>query len=137
MLKVIIAAGIAATAPQSTASDEEGKSVRLLCEGRLTLFNEDKPEEKKIGPEAVSINYAERILKTPFAVLNITEVSDTEIKFSGPSQKLEIIGTVDRMSGTITIMWGTPEQWAEIKSGRPLAVDRTLVYDCKVAKPLF
>lgn len=107
--------------------------VTLLCHGNLVEFS--KPSTK-LGATTVSIDIENGIVKSPLGDFAITRVTDNSLVFSHPTKNGVADGNIDRVSGSMTIFWLTPEQKAASKKG-PFKYEMYASLECAPAKRMF
>jgi hypothetical protein len=106
-------------------------AVDLTCGGSMHTYN-PKHIEGTVAPQATVVNLEEKYIATPVGEFDITKVSEDSISFGGTSPSypgLTIFGTLDRVTGHMTVFWRKPGDTSHMAMYSEL--------NCSKAKRLF
>lgn len=108
----------------------------LSCSGKMHQYIPEH-REGSISPGAARIDIEKRALATPVGDFRITHVHDNSISFDSLTDPLVVFGTLDRVTGAMTIFWRTQAEDAKLKAGLPHTVTRYADMACIPAKRMF
>jgi hypothetical protein len=116
-----------------------GQTIDLVCSGTL---QGPKFADSTVGPGATRVDLEGRHISTPVGNFRITKVGETTVWFEGDPEKpfLQIgvgWGSLDRLSGKMTVWWATPNERAKWKAGETSTVALFGELRCSAAKRLF
>lgn len=106
-------------------------AVDLTCSGVMHTYN-PKHIEATVAPGATVVDLDNHDITTPVGEFEITRVSEDSIAFGGRSPSypgLTIFGTLDRVSGHMTVFWRKPNDTTHAEMYSELS--------CSKAKRLF
>ncbi|KJC40069.1 hypothetical protein UP09_23770 [Bradyrhizobium sp. LTSP885] len=123
---------VAAALVMLAISATSANATDLTCAGTMNTY-QPKRVEATIEPGATVVDLAARHIVTPIGDFDITSVSQGSISFGGdntPSYRgLTVFGTLDRVSGHMTVFWRKPGDAAHAAMYAEL--------NCSTAKRLF
>jgi hypothetical protein len=108
-----------------------GQAIDLVCSGTWHDFRPTPTINSTVGPAATKVDLENRRITTPIGNFSMFKIEDTKIWFQDdPGKQLFVQGSLDRLSGQMTISWWNPEEmW---KRAAMIAELR-----CSAAKRLF
>jgi hypothetical protein len=92
------------------ASAVPARAIDLTCSGVMHSYGA-KHLQGTVEPQATVVNLDEKYITTPVGEFDITSVSENSVSFGGTSSSypgLTIFGTLDRVTGHMTVFWRKP-----------------------------
>jgi hypothetical protein len=105
------------------------RAIDLSCSGEMHYYK-PKHIEMTVPPGAAILDLENSRITSSVGNFRITKVADDSISFDDPKGKeLVVDGTLDRVSGLMTVFWHKPEDWKQ--------AIRYSELKCSVAKRMF
>jgi hypothetical protein len=111
-----------------------GQTINLVCRGQVIKYN---PTIEALTEGAATIDLDQNSLTTSLGEFHIINVGDTSINFNGTENSLVVFGTLDRITGKMTVFWYTPEDWAKVQAYQDAHFSRHAQLTCSASKKLF
>lgn len=92
------------------------QTIGLVCRG---TFREYQPKqfESNVPPGATRVDLDRKRISTPMGDFVISKVEETKIWIDDENRGLVVFGSLDRLSGHMTIFWQHPSERAKSKAG--------------------
>lgn len=104
-------------------------AIDLSCKGMMHTYG-STPMEGAVEPGATVVDLDQKSITTPIGDFRITTVTDASVSFDDPTEKrLVVFGTLDRISGRMTVFWRNPRDNTKMARYGEL--------QCSAAKRLF
>ncbi|WP_027576593.1 hypothetical protein [Bradyrhizobium sp. WSM1743] len=106
-------------------------AIDLTCSGVLHTYK-PRHTEATVAPQAAVVDLDRRVISTPVGRFDINKIADDTISFGGESPSysgLTIFGTLDRLTGLMTVIGQKPGNTAQAEMYSEL--------NCSKAKRLF
>jgi hypothetical protein len=114
-----------------------GQAVDLVCSGTMKQY-EPQVTDGNVGPAAARVDLARNFISTPLGDYRISRVEDTKIWFgSDVGNQLVAEGSLDRVSGQMSIWWQRAGEKAKMKAGLPSKLNMAAELRCSASKRLF
>lgn len=116
-------------------SPTEAAPITLACKGSLN-FPENNP--MAIDGDSAIIDFDAGTFKPPlYQAYSITKVNDTQVTFGFESSTRSIFGTIDRISGNLSMNIMKPEDRKRLAAGGSLKMLSWMTAKCMPAKQMF
>ena len=110
--------------------------INLMCGGTMNQY-QPKRIEGTVAPGATVVDLDQNRIETPVGRFRISTVTDTSISFDDPGKQLVVFGTLDRLSGAMTVSWRTAEEDAKMKANMSAQNSMYAELQCSASKRLF
>src|SRR3954452_11472384 len=116
-----LAAAILCVACNTTASGQE--IIDLVCRGTVQIYEPPPAGNDTVTPTATRVDLEHNFISTPVGDFRISKVEETKIWFEDDPEKQSAIqghtaeGSLDRLSGQMTIWWQRPTERAKLRAG--------------------
>jgi hypothetical protein len=108
--------------------------ITLLCTGRLVVDF----KESKLDRETAILDLENRSFKPPvYAALPLTRISESDVSFGNEASDLSIQGSLDRVSGTLSMNVLRPNERKKLDTGQGAVFLAWIDAKCVPAQRMF
>ena len=131
-----LAAAILCVVCSTTATGQA--IIDLVCSGAVQFY-----EHGTVTPTATRVDLEHNFISTPVGNFRIRKVEETKIWFEDDPEKQSAIqghtaeGSLDRLSGQMTIWWQRPTERAELRAGLSSKVGMSVELRCSAPTRFF
>lgn len=112
-----------------------GQVVDLVCSG--TMQSRPANVTGTVAPGATHIDLGVNTILTPVGTFEIIRLDDSQLSFGGLMQGLHASGTLDRVSGEMTVFFRNDEEKRRMQAGLEHTYTMYARLRCSTAKKLF
>jgi hypothetical protein len=130
-----LAATVILAAFNSVAS---GQTINLVCSGKYRSYEKGTDfVDANVAPGATQVDLERKLISTPAGQFRISKVEETRIYINEERQNLVVWGSLDRLSGELSVFMLRPTEHAKMRNGLSAKVETNIELRCSVSKRLF
>jgi hypothetical protein len=90
-----------------------------------------------VSPAATRVDLDRKRVSTPLGEFPLSKIEENTIFIAGEQNGLIVFGSLDRLSGKMSISWQHPTEAAKLRAGQSSQLLRQADLNCSLAKRLF
>jgi hypothetical protein len=110
--------------------------VTLSCGGSMTSY-QPQAISGTVAPGAAVVDLEKRTLLTPVGHFRITSASESSVSFDNPRDQGIVFGTLDRITGRLSVMWMTGSENQKRVRGQAFNMTAYADLNCTARQRLF
>jgi hypothetical protein len=110
--------------------------VTLSCGGNMTTY-QPQAIAGTVAPGATVVDLENRTLLTPVGRFRIISASESSVSFDNPSDQGVVFGTLDRITGRLSVMWMTSSENEKRVRGQAFNMTAYADLNCTARQRLF
>ena len=130
------AAATAAAMHLALNNPASAQVIDLVCGGTYSAWYPEKITAN-VAPAATRVDLEQRLLSTPAGKFRISKIGETTISIYEERPELILSGSLDRLTGRLTILGQHPAEAAKLRAGSSAKSAISIELHCSVPKRLF